>query len=377
MKKYLFILSAAVLGLAGCCQSFSYTAPEALAPEATNGDEFLYTMTIKNFDFDKAVSIAPDPDENKLEAAGCSSVRKGNLHGRNLDFYINDHADIIIRTEKAKNTLASIGTCTCNPKLTKQGIDEGAYTDEMWESFPLQMTDGINECGVCLNVNVVPLGECDKTVETNPGAPELSVVRVVRYILDKATSVDNAVELLKSHNLTGVSVLPFDYHWMISDAEKTVVVEIWNNEVVVTPSNMMTNFYVSHPDTPFGEGHERWDILTANYDEAVDVPGMWSLMKKVWYAQCYDPDYQPRWYSDFLSNENPSTYQDILAGNTAALDETYMPLAIEYGSIEKQKALRAPDNMNWYTTHSIVYDLAAKEMHLIAQENETVWDFAL
>lgn len=383
MRRISFgILVMAILVLSACTQGgkFSFTKPVPVAPDATNGDEYLYSMDISGFDFDHAVVVKDTLEKSgALKPAGCSSVRKGNYHGRNLDFFINDQADIIIRTAASEGTFASIGTCTCNPKITKLAIDNGALSDELWEAVPLSMTDGINENGVCINVNVVPLGECKATSETNKGGEPLSTIHVVRFVLDKAKSVDHAVELLKSRNLVANhEVLPFEYHWMISDKDKTVVVEIWNDEIVVVPSNIMTNFYVSHPDTPHGDGHERWNILEENYDEAVDLAGMQKLMKRVWYSQTYDAATSPRWYSEMADEESGFTYQDVLNGNTSGLDSIFTLASENYGDINKQKSLRSAKNTNWYTTHSIVYDIEKKTMALIAQENDgCVHDFSL
>lgn len=168
---------------------------------------------------------------------------------------------------------------------------------------------------------------------------------------------------------------PFEEHWMISDAEKTVVVEIWDNEIVVVDDNAMTNFYVSHPDSEMGIGHERYEILKANYNEVATAEGMQKLMKRVWYSNAYSSKVEPLWYSDCLEDGCGFTWSDIKAGNIQKAYETILEEEKEYVSVDFQKSLRSA--VNWYTTHSIVYDLEAKTMSLIAQENDTVWNFSL
>lgn len=81
------------------------------------------------------------------------------------------------------------------------------------------------------------------------------------------------------------------------------------------------------------------------------------------------------WYSENLEPGCGFTWSDILAGRVDKALEIILEDEVAYGSVDEQKRLR--DGTEWYTTHSIVYDLEARTMSLTAQENDTVWDFAL
>lgn len=383
MKRYLLL--AAFCILAAACRNIVdpqaicvHTTPVAVAPDATNGDQYLYTVTYSDLDYFAAgeyvkslygvVDMAP---------AACSAVRNGRFHGRNLDYYINQSADLIITTLASPDRFASIGTSADFPPCTKQAIDDGTLSEMDYAAAAYYMTDGINENGVAINVNVVPAGECDHTSGTNPGAPTIVANGVVRYVLDHARSVDNAIELLHEVNIATPTTgnFHFESHWMISDPTKTVVVEIWNNEIVVVDECVMTNFYLSHPETPMGIGHERYDILKSNYSEGGTKEGMRSLMKCAWYSNAYSTKTDPIWYTEDLEDGCGFTWDDIKAGN---LEKAYQSIAegeAEYVSVDYQKSLR--NGKNWYTTHSIVYDLEERTMSLVCQENDTVWDFKL
>lgn len=381
MKKITFILLLSI-ALFSCRneekeKTFSCTYPEPLEATATNGNEYLYQMTYDMYDFDQAMSVATELlKHNSLSAPmACSSVRNNNFHGRNLDFFINHQADIIVKTNKNDKHFASIGTAACNPLITKEVIDNHQLTSELQNILPLCMTDGINENGVCINVNVVPTKECNPTTGTNDEAPALPSIFVVRYILDNATSVDNAIELLKTRNIftLDTTTLNFEYHWMISDSTKTVVVETWNNKLMVVNSEIMTNFYVCHPETPYGMGHERFDFLMQNKFRGGSEEGMLSLMKKVWYSQSYLAETQPRWYSENFSRKVHFSAQDL--GNIAKCDSIFDISSKDFTTLEEEKIKR--EGKFWFTTHTCVYDLAKKTVLIAPQENGTTFNFSL
>lgn len=383
MKKV--VLSSILCAIAIACGNpksdspiCSHTEPVPVAPNATNGDEYLYTITFNDLDFFAAGEVIKKFYEvNEVKPSGCSSVRIGKYYGRNLDYYVNKNADFIIHTPASENRFASIGMSADYPLCLKESVENGTLSEEDYAAIAYYMTDGINEKGVAINGNVVPCGECSRTTGTNPGAPAVVTNGVVRYVLDHAASVDDAIELLKDINIVVPSEakFPFEEHWMISDANKTVCVEIWNNELVVVEDNVMTNFYVSHPDTEMGIGHERYEILKAHLDEGTSVDGMHNLMKRVWYSNAYSTKADPLWYTDSLEEGCGFRWSDIKAGNVELAYTAIAESEAQYGSVEYQKSIRTAKE--WYTTHSIVYDLEAKTMSLIAQENDTVWEFKL
>lgn len=388
MNKKVFLLFATVGLLATACQDAAgeedaplskHTQPKAVAPHATNGDEYLYTVTYTDLDyFGVGEYMKSRYGVLDMAPAGCSSARTGNFHGRNLDYYVNECADLVITMRGSKDRLASIGTSADFPPCTKQAIDEGTLSETDYAAAAYYMNDGINECGVVVNSNVVPAGECDHTSGTKPGATTIVSNGVVRYLLDRARSVDHAIELLKGVNIAMPTTADFHYesHWMISDPTKTVVVEVWNNELIVMENNVMTNFYISHPDTPMGIGHERYDILAKHIAEGLTAEGMETLMKRVWYSKAYSTKEDPIWYSEGLEEGCGFTWADIKSGER--VDEMF-PLKLEvekdYQSVDYQKSLR--DGQYWYTTHSIVYDIEQRTMSLICQENDTAWKFKL
>lgn len=83
-------------------------------------------------------------------------------------------------------------------------------------------------------------------------------------MLDKAKNVDEALELLSSHDMH--SSANSCYHFQICDASgKSVVVEYVDNEMkVVYPDKnyqCATNFLLTNPDAEFNFGQDRYQII--------------------------------------------------------------------------------------------------------------------
>ena len=384
MRRFLFLTAACIM-IAACnnkstqtSQICVHTLPVAVAPDATNGDEYLYTVTYSELDYFAAGEYIKELyGVLDMDPGACTSVRNGRYYGRNLDYYVNECPDLVITTLAGKDRFASIGTSADFPLCTKKAIDEGTLSELNYAAAAYYMNDGINENGVAINSNVVPAGECDHTTGTNPGAPTIVTNGVVRYVLDHAKSVDHAIELLREVNIVAPSAdkFHFESHWMISDPSKTVILEIWNNELVVVDDCVMTNFYVSHPDTPMGIGHERYEVMKTHYDEGSSQEGMRSLMKRAWYSNAYSSKTDPLWYTEDLEQGCGYTWNDIKAGNVEKAYQDILDGEAAYISVDYQKSKR--DGTEWYTTHSIVYDLEERTMSLVCQENDTVWNFKL
>lgn len=386
MKKLFPFLLVALL-LVGCQNKtqqplFVYSQCEQLFPTATNGDQFLFEISYDAYDMESALALFAQMalDASAAEQGGkCSSVwNPAGFHGRNLDFFINNDVDVVLHMAAAEGRFASVGMSSCYPKMSLDNVLTGALPEHMWDVLPLIMVDGINENGVSVNVNVVPANESTPIEGTNPQGKTLSQIFVVRYILDNAKSAAHAQQLLQELNIIGdpTHALPFEYHWMIADTNESFVAEIWNNQLVILPGEtIMTNYFLSQPleNDQYGEGHERYAILKANYDEGATLEGMRRLMQRVYYSNTYRTDIDPIWYSECASMADGFNFYDFTRDANGARQRFQQGLAEAskaYVSVDHQKDLRAADNHNWYTTHSIVFDQHNRTMTISLQENE-------
>lgn len=189
-----------------------------------------------------------------LPEFGCSSIvaKKANgdaIYGRNYD-WMSDSTVVIVHT-KPDNGYESISTSS----LEFVGLKRDWKPSRNYKKNEIVLAtiyiplDGMNEKG--LYVSNLVAGDHEKTAQ-NTGKTALTSTTATRLILDKAATVDEAIELLKNHDM--YSAISFAQHLAIADATgKAVAVEWVNNKLYVSESKVLANFYVT--DSPKkGEG---------------------------------------------------------------------------------------------------------------------------
>jgi hypothetical protein len=215
------------------------------------------------------------PDTAEFEATdfGCSTLAVSSpdgtaLFGRNYDW--GECTAMIVHTVPA-NGYESVSTCCLN--FLGFGDDwkpEGMENQFMALAAVYVPLDGMNEKGLC----IADLVAGDK-VETHQKTdkPDLTTTAAIRLILDHAATVDEAIELLRRYDMN--SDIGTAHHYAISDASgKSVAVEYVGDEMKVTDTTVVTNFYLTQ-GTKYGIGseqsHIRYDRLTALYAQVGGV----------------------------------------------------------------------------------------------------------
>lgn len=332
--------------------------------------DYLWEITVNDY-----ASTAPECLFGKVAVDfGCSAVRNGNFYGRNLDFFVNEKAEVVIHTPARNGRHAAIGVGLMN-HMTDAQVAEG-LTAEQISMLPWGMYDGINDAGLFCNMNVVDYADGGECTGTNPGKPEVHTAFLIRELLDNCGSVDEAIAYINSRNIICDIVGGFNLHFMIGDPGKNVVVEFINNEVVVRDHNIMTNFYVNMDAlTPNADGVERYAILKEHYAEGGEsMEGMHKLMKRVRYSQAYDPTVVPFWKSEFHENGRYS-WDDpdevILADPNVQAQFANFAHFRETGEYTLEMGL-------WFTTHNSVYDISGRKLRVTVRENyDRYFDFEL
>ena len=345
---------------------------------------------------------------------GCSAVQNGIYRGRNYDWYYSESDLCVVhatKTEKRKH--ASVGISD----FSFIAIDENGKYDISkldYPSIPLATIDGINDAGVCIQVNVLPYGEnfTDEATDfyhTPDTSDDLAGTDVVRYILDNADSVEHAIELLNEKDVTPSLGTEDEFHWMISGPTsktdstiKTVVVEFFpkKNEkcmkitdTFVENKPIMTNFniknfnegYESTADkrllTGIGSGYERWKVLKENYDQGNSVMGMFDLMRKAWDSQTYDLYGHEFWYSEYGAKGLKEYYKDQnelkRLVDEAMGEGAYDAQMSKYGDIYYSSALYGPEGrIDGDISKTGVLAPVVKafdELHQANDMNNTLW----
>lgn len=298
----------------------------------------LYTMTVKyDYDLDKVINsgytdmqgltdaIVKDslpllPVSIEVPSYGCSAFRtttaEGDvLMGRNYDFKLDTSALMLIC--EPKDGYRSISFAALN------NIDADQATSSLSKKMacltaPYACLDGVNEKGVSVAVLTLP----SEPTMHDTGKPKLATSLLIRLVLDRAATTDEAIELIKQYDI--FSSNGRDYHFVINDASGNCVAvefdcESESREMVVTPTEAITNFFVMHSDKVqpnqdngmYGKGKERYtamlDVLQAN-EGAVDRAVAWDALMAA--AQEPNPE-------DITSN----TQWSILFDNSACTAE--------------------------------------------------------
>lgn len=200
---------------------------------------------------------------------GCSTISAsdgtgGSLFGRNFDW--GYCSSMIVRTAPPEG-YASISTV--NMDFLNIGLDSLSEERRMRilaSAAPYAPMDGMNEKGLCVAVLMI---EDRPAFSQDTGKPDLTTTTAVRLLLDRAASVDEALELLSQYDLHASAGMMV--HFAIADAAgRSVVVEYIDNEMSVVETSVATNFYLSEGEK-YGigteESHIRYEILEALLQE--------------------------------------------------------------------------------------------------------------
>lgn len=359
MKKILLIIGILAFSATGCYKDDA----EAVKPVINKVADMVYEVAFDTYSEEPVGTF----DEFSGEM-GCSSVRNGNYHGRNFDYFMNQSSTFVVRTSAKDGRYATIGVARL-ANVNDAMIDAG-LSDRQISILPWALADGINEKGLVVNANVVAKadeGEIPHT-GTNPGAPELNILFLIRALLDHCATVGEALDYLDARNITPLGSETMNLHIMISDPKETYVVEIINNRIVAKPQAIMTNFFVNL-DTmqDYSIGVERYGILSEHYSEGGDsMEGMWNLMKRVRYTDSYYAE--NKWYTDLAATVG-IIYQDI-PSNYDLLDEMLREEEAEWETEKEYLENHGfyEDTLWWDTAHNSIYDIKNKELWVTVHE---------
>ena len=199
---------------------------------------------------------------------GCSTLSVENrdggyLFGRNFDW--NACSGLIV-SARPENGYASVSTVNMD-FVRAGGLDFSWLPDQMQAIvFLYAPLDGMNERGLAVSVNMI---QDSASISQDTEKPDITTTTAVRLLLDRAADVEEALELLGRydfHSSMGMMV-----QLALADAGgRSVTVEYLDNEMIVTETPVVTNFYLA-PGEKQGIGtaqsHTRYEILTQALEE--------------------------------------------------------------------------------------------------------------
>lgn len=337
-RTILFSVAAAVIlfcVLVGCRYASRFQTIGTLERVTDYEDGYnLYAMRVRyDYDLDRVIAsgctntqqlvdavvkeaLPGFPVHIEVPAFGCSAFRSGTtdgnvVMGRNYDFKLDTSA-LLVRCEP-KNGYRSIAFAALD-NIGADRADASFASRLACLTAPFICLDGVNEKGVSVAVLTLP----SPPTLHDTGKPKLATPLLIRLVLDRAATTDEALELIRRYDM--FSSNGRDYHFIVSDASgNSVAVEFdcesETRELTVTPTRAITNFFVMHADKVkpdgdngmYGKGMNRYtamlDVLDA-HPGSVTREVAWEALR----AAAQDPNPE-----DITSN----TQWSILFDNTS------------------------------------------------------------
>lgn len=284
-----------------------YNLDAALKAEITGLDGLTKFMAATLFD------VVPSDATQLQYGAGCSAYAATDatsgdfLMGRNYDFCHQENgkeaeiAAIVVHTHPkgGKSAISIVDGYWLG--YTKGFFNDGKTDLSMLMAVPFAPMDGMNEDGFAIGVLHL---DGLAAVQKETGKPNIYLSVAMRMLLDKASTVRDAITLLQQYNMTMDSPAGGSFHFFMADATgEYAIVEYVDpdGDACINPWKMhvmgldetnkddyryVTNFYVSPymEKSPYsitsGHGTERYnklkDAITKNnnlldINEAIDL----------------------------------------------------------------------------------------------------------
>lgn len=265
-----------------CCFSCAFAEQSGIVPDEilTQLDEGLYTVRLTGNDwFDDFLFQGGASSDMQViqfigskllfgggdlqmnpEAFGCSAFtaagKDGNrFFGRNFDWYASEAWIVEAHPEGSYASVATVNMNFLGGNMTAM-LPDSARTLAAYYA-PL---DGMNEKGLCVAVLYI---EDRAVIDQQTDLPDLTTTTAVRLLLNKAATVEEAVSLLRQYDFH--ASMGMMIHLAVADAQGNMAaIEYVNNEMVVTETSVLTNFYLADGEKygiGSGQSHIRFDTL--------------------------------------------------------------------------------------------------------------------
>jgi len=191
---------------------------------------------------------------------------KCHYFGRNLDLEYSYHEQVAVTPRNYPLPFRHLGTIEKHPAIIGMAF--------VVEGFPLYY-DAMNEKGLGMAGLNFPYN-CDFR-EPADGKDNVASFELILWVLSKCSTVDEARKLLSRANITNdqfsEKLPPNPLHWMVSDGEKSIVVEQTKSGLRIydDPVGVMTN------NPTFGMQMNRladYRNLTADQGSCTFAPGL-------------------------------------------------------------------------------------------------------
>lgn len=204
---------------------------------------------------------------------GCSTLAVSSpegevLFGRNFDW---QNCEALIVRSNPSDGYPSVSTVNMDFIRSGYGAGLSELPDEIRTLIALYAPlDGMNERGLAVSVNMI---QDSDVINQDTGKPDVTTTTAIRLLLDKAANVEEALSLLEQYDMH--SSMGMMVHFALVDRTgRSVVVEYINNEMVVTNTPAVTNFYLAEGEKQgigTSQSHTRYERLMNQLSEQEEM----------------------------------------------------------------------------------------------------------
>lgn len=200
------------------------------------------------------------------DSFGCSTISATTssgekLFGRNFDWQECDALVVLSYPETGYSSVSTVNMDFITQNI-KRGILGMAFSFDSVKTIAALYAplDGMNEAGLAVAVNMI---QDSAATKQRTGKPGLTTTTAVRLLLNKAATVEEALNLLASYDFN--SSMGMVVHFAITDKSgRSVAVEYIDQKMNIIETPILTNFYLT-PGKKYGIGttqsKERYEIL--------------------------------------------------------------------------------------------------------------------
>lgn len=261
-----------LLLLSGCAAAES--AESSGPPPDTSSlrkldDHPLWTMRFDG-DYDRMKNVTqPTP----ATPYGCSLFATNDatnpLFARNFDW---DPAPAMLLFTDPDDGYASASMVD----LSYLGVTDPEKQADRLADAPLLPFDGMNEKGLAIGLAAVDTAEPGSRLDR----PTVGSVRIIRLVLDKAATVEEAKQVFEDHNIDFDGGPPL--HYLVADATgKSAAIEFVDGEVVALPTQAAVNFTLSGTDDATRAADNRYRTATEGLHPGMDWRAAMDLLSEV------------------------------------------------------------------------------------------------
>lgn len=231
-------------------------------------DEFLEVGANNDADIEAFVTrrlLKGLPIDLGVTGDGCTAFvvkdENGNvLFGRNFDFTYAPSLQLFTAPDNGYASVSTVNLAFAG--YSKDNLPEGSFFDRFLTlAAPFLPFDGMNEKGLAIALLAVPEAQAPYSFDK----VTLNTTTTIRLVLDKAATIEEAIELLKQYNIYFSGGI--ECHYLIADASgHSVIVEYVDQELCVVETEaeyQIASNFIAYDGLNIGEGFTEFE----RYDE--------------------------------------------------------------------------------------------------------------